>query len=76
MVARHVVLALDAVDAHGWRAVGNQGNTMTLLLTFTTLAVTFLLLPNVFAGLWYRAVEQPAIGIGLLALLALVGVWV
>ena len=49
---------------------------MTLLLTFATLAVTVLLMPDVFAGFWQGAFENPVVGIGLLALLALIGVWI
>ena len=58
------------------RSLGNWGNKMTLLLTFATLAVTVLLMPDVFAGFWQGAVENPVVGIGLLALLALIGVWI
>ena len=48
---------------------------MTLALTFVTLAVAFMLMPDVFRDLWQGAVENPVFGAGLLAVLVLVWVW-
>lgn len=49
---------------------------MTLALTFVTLAVAFLLMPDVFGDIWRGAVEKPVFGAGLLAVLVLVWVWI
>lgn len=48
---------------------------MTLALTFVTLAVAFMLMPDVFGDLWRGAVANPVFGVGLLAVLVLVSVW-
>ena len=49
---------------------------MTLFLTMATLAVTALLMPDVLAQIAQAAADYPGFGVGLLALLVLVGVWI
>ena len=51
-------------------------NRMLLLLTFVTLILSGLVMPDVYADLLQGLRDNPGIGGGLLALLALIGVWI
>ena len=48
---------------------------MVILLVLCLLGVTFLLMPETFAGLGRLATEKPAWGIGFLVVLVLVLTW-
>ncbi len=48
---------------------------MLLLLTFVTLILSGVIMPDVYADLWQGLLENPGFGGGLLGLLVLLGVW-
>ena len=54
----------------------DRGYEMTLFLTMATLAVTALLMPDVLVQIAQAGADHPTFGVGLLALLVLVGVWI
>ena len=49
---------------------------MLLLLTFVMLVLSGLVMPDVYADLWQGLRDNSGFGGGLLALLALIGVWI
>ncbi len=49
---------------------------MLLFLVFGLMVLALLLMPEVFAGLWQSIVEGPELAIGLVAILALILVWI
>ena len=49
---------------------------MTLVLTFVTLALAFLLMPDAFTDIGRGAIENPVFGGGAVAILALIWVWI
>ena len=49
---------------------------MALFLTVVVLGIAVLTMPEVFSELAQSAIDNPAYGLGLLALLVLVGVWI
>ena len=79
MLAQPIILAPVCIGS--WRrGLGvidvDRGYEMTLFLTMATLAVTALLMPDVLAQIAQAAADYPRFGVGLLALLVLVGVWI
>ena len=50
--------------------------SMSLIITFIALALAVVLMPDVFTELAEGALENPVFGVGLLAILVLVGVWI
>ena len=49
---------------------------MVLFLVFGIVVLTLLLMPEAFAGLWQSIIEGPELAIGLVAILALILLWI